>query len=115
MRITLFTVSFKCIYDDDSEFDTTKAFNILRGITYDILYYKFLEDPEEYLHCALVTDDDRDKKDRMEFFVELDESFYDKHIGKLIKEARSKLVGEIIREFMKKLKEVDWDKYLIRG
>lgn len=96
----------KRIEDEDDDFDIGEVLDVTKDITYDIIYSKFLEDPEEYLYCLIVTD--ADKKTELNYSAALDEPFYDKHIGKLIKEAKRKLIREIITEFVLKMEDIDW-------
>jgi len=113
MWTVLFTIELdyedllKRLNDENDEFDMEHILDKLKDITYTIIYSKFLEDPEEYLYCLVIKDSD---KTEPEYSAALDSPFYDKHIGKLIEEAREKLLREMITEFVTKLEVIDWKK-----
>lgn len=112
MLINLFSTELdnddlvKRIKDENDSFSTNDIIEVVSTITHDILYSMFFEDLGEKLYCVIVTN--FPGIEGVEYFVSLEESFYNKHIGKFID--KHKIINDIIVKFVNELEKVDWKK-----
>lgn len=90
----------------DSDFTTT-VLSVAEKITFDIVHSMFLEDPTEYLACVIVVD--FPDVEEVVFTATLDDAFYNKHIGKFIREVQRRLINDIIIKFVTEIEEIDWE------
>lgn len=96
------------IQDENDSFSTGDIMEVVSNITHEILYSMFFENLGEKLYCVIVTNFPEIKK--VEYFVSLEESFYNKHIGKFVEDIKRKIINDIITKFMDDLERIDWGK-----
>lgn len=112
MLISLFSIELddddlvKRIKDENDPFNTNDIMEVVSTITHDILYSMFFEDPGDNLYCIIVTG--FPTIEEVEYFASLEESFYNKHIGKFIENIKRKIINDIIVKFVNELEKVDW-------
>lgn len=71
------------------------------------------EDPAHYTSCVVITTFKKMPfKHAVVVIVSLEQPFYDKHLGKLIDEARQKELSRIIDALVKSMSTVDWIKLI---
>lgn len=113
----MWTTLFSLELDDDilvkrienGAFSIDRLLTIAEDITYDMIHSTFLEDPEEYLFCVMISKTDSTKKiNEIIYTVTLEGAFYNKHIGKFIKEVRHKIINDLIVKFVTEMEKIDW-------
>ena len=115
MRINLFSINLddndliKRLKNKNDLFGPEDVLNILELLISNILHSIFFEDPDGYLYSIVITDYPNIKEE-IQYIVNLEESFYNKHIGKFIKNIKHKILNDITVKFMIELKKIDWRK-----
>lgn len=98
----------KRLKDKNDLFGSEDVLNILDLLMSNILYSMFFEDLDGYLYSIVITDYP-DIKEEIQYIVNLEDGFYNKHIGKFIKEIRHKVINDITVKFMDGLEKIDWE------
>lgn len=93
--------------DKNDPFESGDILDILVPLISDILYSIFFEDPNGYL-CNVIVADYPDVRKEIRYTVSLEDRFYNKHVGKFLKDIRRKIVNDIIVKFIIKLRKINW-------
>lgn len=113
MWINLFSMDLdddtliKRLKDKSDPFEQEDILNVLKPLISDILYSMFFEEPCDNLCCVIISDYP-DIGEEIQYTVNLEDRFYNKHIGKFLEDIQRKTINTIIMRFVNELEKIDW-------
>lgn len=97
----------KRLNDKNDSFEPGDVLDVLIPLISDILYSMFFEDPGDNLCCVIITDYP-DVGEEIQYTVNLETRFYNKHIGKFLEDIQRKIMNDILVKFVTGLEKIDW-------
>lgn len=103
----MYIILLSYVIDDEQilKGKTSYTMDLLSTTVKNILYSMFFETAEGYLFGTLCF-----KGEETSYSAELDTNFYNKHIGKFIKEVQRKIMNDILVKFVTEVEKIDWSK-----
>lgn len=113
MWINLFSMDLdddiliKRLKDKNDPLESGDILDVLVPLISDILYSMFFESPDDNLCCVIISDY-LDIGEEIQYTANLEDRFYNKHIGKFLENIKRKIINTIIMRFVDTLEKIDW-------